>query len=142
MQKQVGYHIFRSAPFDEVFSLFFKKIEDFHQLYVDDLIIYGLINMGKIDISNGMEINPSLDLDQVDALNEILAITPPIIEVEHVHDKVLDTSLSVFYVPDPELIKGFYMSELVIDVDNSEESHYQLWKLNCSNRDLLNNHWL
>jgi len=140
MQK-IGHHYFISEYDDEVSKLYFDKIEEFHAKYTKDLLLYSLISLKNENFVKNVDINEDLSFEYVDLLNHSLRDRSPIIEVEHIHNFELDSALGIHYLNDFEDIEGFFMTQILTDLDDPNKSHYQLWRLGDANLYELNNHW-
>lgn len=139
--QRIGYHIFSSDGTDDVFESFYDKLEEFHKLYVDKLLIYSAISIGaNLEVSESVRISDDVDYGFINILNKELKHAKPIIEVEHTISKDLDCSINFFYVQGEE-VEGFYISEISTDIDDPTKTHYQLFNLKNSNIHDLNNHW-
>jgi hypothetical protein len=139
--QRIGYHIFASNCADDVFESFYDKLEDFHKLYVNKLLIYSAISIdSNLKVSESVKISDHIDYDFVDLLNKQLKDAKPIIEVEHIISGDLDCSINFFYVTGGD-VEGFYISEITTDMDDPTRTHYQLFNLKDANVFDLNNHW-
>lgn len=140
--QRVGQHIFISENTDEVFDLFFDKLSLFHSFYVGDLLIYSLINVNSdLNLSEEVEISEEFDYEFIKELNSSLKNSLPVMEVEHIYNGDLDSSINLFHVKDSP-VQGFYVSEISSDADEPNHTHYQLYKVKSNNLLEINNHWL
>ena len=141
MQK-IGYHIFLAQGYDDVFDLFYDKLQDFHRVHVGELLIYSAISIEKdLSVKENVKISDNIDYEYIDQLNKSLKNAKPIIEVELLINADLDSSINFFYVQD-EGVEGFYISEISSDMDEPTLTHYQLFKIKSQNLHELNNFWL
>lgn len=132
----VGHHIFISSFGDDVAVSFAEKISDFHQLYINDLLLH------EVGLNGDLRKNPNFDPDFYSLLIKYLKKSSPFIKIDHVSDLLLDVSCSIYYLSEHEDIEGFYMTQIVEDWDGTTESCHQVWSINeDSNLLSLNNHW-
>lgn len=132
----LGHHIFISSFGDEVSDDFSSKISEFHDLYVDLLLLH------EIGLKNNLKKNPHFDEEFYNLLIKGLKNASALIMIDHVSDLTLDVSCSIYYLADHKHIEGFYMTQIVSDWDGSPESCHQIWKINDdSNLLTLNRHW-
>lgn len=139
--QRIGYHIFLSDGTDDVFESFYDKLEEFHKLYVNKLLIYSAISINtNLEVSESVRISDDVDYGFINILNKELKHAKAVIEVEHIISEDLDCSINFFYVQHEE-VEGFYISEISTDIDDPTKTHYQLFNLKNSNIHDLNNHW-
>ena len=139
--QRIGYHIFSSNGADDVFESFYDKLEDFHKLYVNKLLIYSAISIdSNLKVSESVRISDNIDYDFIDLLNKELKHAKPIIEVEHIILGDLDCSINFFHVRGGD-VEGFYISEITADMEDPTRTHYQLFNLKHTDLYDLNNHW-
>ena len=133
----IGHHIFMSSFGDDVAVNFAEKISDFHDSYIDSLLLH------EVGLNSNLKKNSNFNSDFYSLLIKYLKKSDPFIKINHISDLALDVSCSIYYLSEHKDIEGFYMTQVVEDWDGTEDSCHQVWSINeNSNLLYLNNHWL
>jgi hypothetical protein len=60
--QRIGYHLFHSVGSDDVFDLFYDKLEYFHKFYISNLLIYSAISIdSNLDLKESVSISDHVD---------------------------------------------------------------------------------
>lgn len=135
-------HIFISSDFDDVCFLFLNKIQEFHEYFVDDLIISGeSLHLNEASDLN-MEPNPKYSSEFLVKFLPGILSSDALLYISHINSESLLNKCVIYYVNTSEEIEGFYMTEGFQDLE-LDDSCLRIYKLreDC-NLNNINNFWL
>jgi len=130
-------HIFKDCE-----SYFSKKLDAFHQIYVDAFLMIGVDKPNKKLQDIEATRNPQYSELHYKRIIQGLLATDPLISCKLFVKKKLNVSCSLYYLNNNQDIEDLYMVQQSNRWNDSDLSCYQIWKLYRSNIFDINNHWL
>ena len=128
--------------FKDAGDYFESKLERFYDKYVTYVVSGGVtLNFSKV-IESDMLLSPKFSLNDYKMIIKSISRANPLVKISsHIMGEI-DCICKIFYLNDCEDIESFYILKQRINFRTEGYTFSTISKINCSDLNAINKHWL